>query len=103
MFFLPCISIIICVIIVCITFITYKRYQNNTEDNIEVSEPYYPNDFIRLGDYYINIYDIESIYLSNDNWSIIINTEKSRYNWDFNDEIEYDDYVAYLNKILIIH
>lgn len=102
MFFLPCVSVIIYVIIVCIIFITYKRYSNNTENNIEVSEPYYPNYFICLGNYYINIYDIESIYLDNEAWRVTIDTEKSQYEWDFNDDSEYFQYVNHLNTILNI-
>lgn len=102
MFFLPCVSFIICVIIVCITFIAYKRHSNNTEDNTEISEPYYPNDFIRLGNNYINIYDIECIYLDDENRRVTIDTERSQYEWDFDDDSEYYQYINHLNNILNI-
>lgn len=99
--FLLCISVIICTIIICITVVAYKRHSNNIEDNIEVSE-YYPDDFIFLGNYYINIYDIESIYLDNENWRITIDTGKSQYEWDFDDDSEYYQYINHLDTILNI-
>lgn len=102
MFFLPCVSVIICVIVICITFIAHKRHSNNIENNTEISEPYYPNDFIRLGNYYINIYDIECIYLDDEDRRVTIDTEKSQYEWDFDNDSEYFQYVNHLNTILNI-
>lgn len=99
MFFPPCISVIICVIIVCITFIAYKRYSNNTEDNTEISEPYYPDDFIFLGNYYISIDSIESFYLNRTEHYVNIQTSDHVYTNKFDTDEEYDNYVNYLNTV----
>lgn len=97
-FFLLCIFAIICATIVCITFIAYKRHSNNIEDNIEVSERYYPDDFISLGNYYINTSYIKSIYLSNENYTVTIYMEDTSYFWDFEEEDKYYNYIDYLNQ-----
>lgn len=99
MFFLPCVSVIICVIIVCITFITYKHHQNNIKDNIEVSEPYYPDDFIFLGNYYISIDSIESFYLNRTEHYVNIQTSDHVYTNKFDTDEEYDNYVNYLDAV----
>lgn len=103
MFFLPCICIIICVIIVCFTFIKYKRHQNKAEDNIEnsieVSDPYYPDDFIFLGNYYISIDSIESFYLNRNEHYVNIQTSDRVYTNIFDTDEEYDNYVNYLNTV----
>lgn len=97
--FLLCISFIICVIIVCITFIKYKHYQNNIEDNIEISEHYYPDDFIFLGNYYISIDSIESFYLNRTEHYVNIQTSDNVYTNKFDTDEEYDNYVNYLDTV----
>lgn len=99
MFFLLYVSIIICVIIICITFIAYKRHSNNTEDNTEISEPYYSDDFISLGNYYISIDSIESFYLNKAERYVNIQTSDHTYTNKFDTDEEYDNYINYLDTV----
>lgn len=98
-FFLSCVSVIICLIIICITIIKCKRYSNNTENNIEVFKSYYPDDFIFLGNYYISIDSIESFYLNKETYYINIQTADHLYTNIFKTEEEYNNYVNYLNTV----
>ena len=42
------------------------------------------------------------IYLDDENRRVTIDTEKSQYEWDFNDDSEYYQYINHLNTILNI-
>lgn len=97
MFFLPCICIIICFIISAITY-TYNKAKDravNKAINDDINNDI-QDGFICLGDVYINMYSIESIYLDDNGHLVDIKTDSNQYSYRFTSESSYHKYLDYL-------
>ena len=100
MFFLPCICIIICAIIIAITY-TYNKAKDRVVDatiNEDIQDTY-----VCLGDVYINKYSIQSIFLDDNGHMVNIKTDTCQYDYRFTSEGSYHSYLDYLEKNLNIN
>ena len=64
-------------------------YRKANNDNIQ-------DDFVCLGDVYINKYAIESIYLDDNGHLVDIKTDHNQYSYRFTSESSYHKYLNYL-------
>lgn len=99
-FFLPCLCIIICTIIITISWFFNQSHNRVFNEHINDTNTL---DFICLGDSYIDVYSIKSIYLNDTDRTVNIKLDAYQYDYRFTCESDYDNYLIYLEQVLGIN